>query len=443
MVAKIGRGADLFGVLSYNYTKVANNKGNVLYTHKMLQPVEEAWSIPLLSQSFAPYLSANVRTEKPILHISLNPHPKDVVSDKDFCAIAQQYMQAMGYGEQPYVVFKHTDIERTHIHIVSVCIDAEGEKIADRFEKSRSMKACRTLEERFQLLPTLKNEAPTLSALTAVDASKDNLKAQIASVIKYVTNTYKYQSFGEYTALLRHFQIGVEKIEGELRGKHSIGLVYFATDKEGNKLSHPFKASILGEVAGLKAIEKQLQKHKPALKKMDTTALKSAITKALLGCKDKAHFTTLLKAQSIEVVFRTNTQGRIYGVSFIDHKNHCAFNGSALGKDFAANAFHQRFSVDTTNKNVIENSLKTEKNAPNSQEASPSLERSYTEHTTKEETIAPLFEYELYEEHWGLVGSSLRALFNLLPTDDTPTDYHDPTLYKKKKRKRKRRATSN
>jgi hypothetical protein len=44
-------------------------------------------------------------------------------------------MVKMGYAEQPFVVFKHTDIDGTHIHIVSVCVDEEGRKISDKFEK--------------------------------------------------------------------------------------------------------------------------------------------------------------------------------------------------------------------------------------------------------------------------------------------------------------------
>lgn len=42
--------------------------------------------------------------------------------------MACQYMNEMGYGEQPFIVFKHTDIDRNHIHIVSVCVDEQGKK---------------------------------------------------------------------------------------------------------------------------------------------------------------------------------------------------------------------------------------------------------------------------------------------------------------------------
>ena len=65
--------------------------------------------------------------------------------------MAQQYMQEMGYGNQPYVVFKHTDIDRTHIHIVTTCVHIDGKKISDRYDHPRSMEVCRKLEKRYNL----------------------------------------------------------------------------------------------------------------------------------------------------------------------------------------------------------------------------------------------------------------------------------------------------
>lgn len=57
---------------------------------------------------------------KPIIHISLNPHPDDVLSDSQLADIAKEYMDKLGYGNQPYMVYKHEDIARHHIHIVSI-----------------------------------------------------------------------------------------------------------------------------------------------------------------------------------------------------------------------------------------------------------------------------------------------------------------------------------
>ncbi len=78
--------------------------------------------------AFENYLLANKNTEKPILHISLNPSVDDRLSDAQFAELAKEYMQKMGYGDQPYIVYVHEDIDRRHIHIVSTCVNEKGKR---------------------------------------------------------------------------------------------------------------------------------------------------------------------------------------------------------------------------------------------------------------------------------------------------------------------------
>lgn len=68
--------------------------------------------------------------------------------------MAQEYMERMGYGSQPYIVFKHTDIDRTHIHIASTCVGIDGKKIPDDYDHPRSMAICRDLEQKYNLQKT-------------------------------------------------------------------------------------------------------------------------------------------------------------------------------------------------------------------------------------------------------------------------------------------------
>ena len=46
-------------------------------------------------------MSANIKTEKTVRHISWNPDPNDKVSDQQFTEMAQEYMERMGYSNQP------------------------------------------------------------------------------------------------------------------------------------------------------------------------------------------------------------------------------------------------------------------------------------------------------------------------------------------------------
>ena len=147
MVAKISHGASLYGALAYNHNKVATGAAGILSGNRMISdrlglPSED---MRLALLSFENYLLANRNTEKPVLHISLSPAPEDRLTDDQLAELAGRYMRKMGYGDQPYIVYKHADTHNAHIHIVSVCVDEQGKKISDSYEHRRSMTACREL----------------------------------------------------------------------------------------------------------------------------------------------------------------------------------------------------------------------------------------------------------------------------------------------------------
>ncbi|WP_418263670.1 conjugal transfer protein MobB [Flavobacterium faecale] len=343
MIAKIGRGANIIGALSYNQLKVDKENGEILATHRIRETVNGSYTVAQLYHSFEPYLIANKRTEKPVLHISLNPDPRDQVSDENFKQIANDYMKLMGYQDQPYVVFKHTDIERTHIHIVSTCVDRNGKKISDTYEKFRSMDACRELEQKFKLIPaTAKEHNPKKELFRPVDYRAGNIKSQLASVVRQLPKYYQFQSLGTYNALLSLFNITAEEVKGELHGKPKQGLVYFVLNEQGEKVSNPFKSSLFGKHAGLENLQKQFEKSKEKMNPSSSkTILKNTIEIAMHTATNETEFKKQLLEQGINFVARRNTEGRIYGMTFIDHESRTVWNGSQLGKNLSANVFNE------------------------------------------------------------------------------------------------------
>jgi hypothetical protein len=112
MLAKISSGKSVFGILQYNKIKVDDDHATVLFSQKMFDSSDGRFSIKDCMDSFCPYLAMNSRTEKVVFHASLNPDPKDRPSDGQLAEIAQVYMEKLGYGNQPYIVLKHSDINR-------------------------------------------------------------------------------------------------------------------------------------------------------------------------------------------------------------------------------------------------------------------------------------------------------------------------------------------
>jgi hypothetical protein len=354
MIAKIGRSHNLYGALAYNHLKVEKEKGQILMTNKMIETTNGQYSINQLAQSFTPYLIANRNTEKHTLHISLNPNHKNDLSDEQFQEVAEHYMREMGYGNQPYVVFKHTDTGRTHVHIVSVCVDENGKKISDKFEKRRSMDVCRELEQKFGLIPAISSEnKQNHLVFQPVNYQNGDIKSQITSIVRHLPNHYRFQSFGEYNTLLSLFNLTAEKVDSERNGKMLKGLIYFILNDKGEKLGLPFKSSLFGKNTGLLALEKHFEKNKEQLKKHPAkVSLKSAISNALKTSTNEQAFKNRLAKQNINVIIRKNSENRIYGITFIDHHSKTVWNGSHLGKEFSANTFHELWKNDNKLKNV-------------------------------------------------------------------------------------------
>lgn len=129
MVARISVGKNLYGALAYNQNKVDEGGAKVLSAHLLRYPEDGRFRPDESMRQFLEWMPNHYRTEKPVIHISLNPHPNDVLTDSQLAEIGREYMQQLGYGNQPYLVFKHEDIGRHHIHIVSLRVDSEGRKV--------------------------------------------------------------------------------------------------------------------------------------------------------------------------------------------------------------------------------------------------------------------------------------------------------------------------
>ena len=344
MVAKINYGSSLYGALAYNGEKVNEGVAKILETNKVFCSADGIHDISACIQDFMAYIPSLIHTKKPIIHISLNPHPDDKITNEQFSAIAQEYIEKMGYGNQPFVVYKHEDIDRHHLHIVTLAVDEQGKKINDGNNFYRSKHITREIEQKYGLLPAERQRTKEAFRLQKVQPQEGNIKKQLASVIKPAAKFYHCPSFKEYRALLSTYNICVEEVKGEMYGKSYNGLVYFATDDKGKKVGNPFKASLFGKSVGYEALQNRFKASKEKVKEKGLAPKsKAVVAGALRRSTTKEDFRDNLYRKGIDVLFRENEEGRLYGITFIDHNNGCVVNGSRLGKELSANAVAERF----------------------------------------------------------------------------------------------------
>ena len=343
MVAKINIGNSLYGALSYNGQKVNEGDGKLLATHKVFDTGDGKLDIARCMEDFKRYMPEQVRCENPIAHISLNPHPDDKPNDAELMNMAQEYLEKLGYGNQPYVVFKHEDIDRHHLHIVTLNVDEKGKKLDDSYLHRRSKRATNALEKKYGLHPS-GNSRQRLEqgVLRKVDVSEGDVKRQVGNVLKALSENYRFQSLGEYRALLSLYNITVEEARGEVHGRQYRGFVYSATDGAGTKTGNPLKASRFGKYAGYEAFDKWCAASRTEIKEKELAGrTKAVILATLRQASGKDELVRLLKSKGIDTVLRETDTGRIYGATFIDHNTNCVLNGSRMGKELSANALQE------------------------------------------------------------------------------------------------------
>ena len=378
-------------------------------------------------QAFESYIALNSHVRKPVIHISLNPSPKDILSEEQMTVLAQEFMEKFGYGNQPYIVWLHEDIDRKHMHIVSVRINEKGEKIDHNREAIRAQNICREMEVKYGLHPTLGEHGEREPVnLQKVDYPKGDVKVQVKHTARTLLECYNCHSLAEYNTLLNLYNVTVYEVRGSVDGKEYHGIMYGALNDNGQQVGTSFKSSKFGKAFGYEALQKKFAASTEKVKKDNLAErTRQELIKAMQGIGTKEDFAHRLKEANIEVVYRINPEGRLYGITFIDHTNRTVFNGSRLGKAFSSNVFNELFNNPNADRERLIPPTRQDRDTERE-------ERQEQQYRQQPETSSSLIDT-----------SALGAvdIFSMLMEDDHTThEYIDPSFrYGRKKKKKKRR----
>lgn len=390
-------------------------------------------------QAFEPYIALNSHVKKPVIHISLNPSPKDILSEEQMTVLAQEFMEKFGYENQPYIVWLHEDINRKHMHIVSVRIDETGEKIDHNREAIRAQNICREMEVKYGLHPTLGEHGEReLVSLQKVDYPKGDVKMQVKHTARTLLECYNFHSLAEYNTLLNLYNVTAYEVRGSVDGKEYHGIMYGALDDDGQQVGTPFKSSKFGKVFGYETLQKKFAASVEKVKRDNLAErTRKEVVKAMQGISTKEEFARRLKEADIEVIYRINPDGRLYGITFIDHAARTVFNGSRLGKPFTANVFNELFNnPDADRKRLIP---VPEQEASRQERETRAEERQESEEYRRQENQS----HHQSESSGSLIDTSALGavdIFSVLMEDDHTHEYIDPAFrYGRKKKKKRRR----
>ena len=147
MIAKQVKGKSFRGVLNYLHEKEGSRiiGGNMAGDNPRI-----------MSAEFAVSRTLNPRLQKAVYHSSLSLPKTEHLDDDTWSAIAESYLAGMEFNESQYVVYRHSDKDHDHVHIVASRIRiTDGTTVNDSWDYVRSEKLIRELEHKYELTPTV------------------------------------------------------------------------------------------------------------------------------------------------------------------------------------------------------------------------------------------------------------------------------------------------
>lgn len=348
MVTIIKTSHSIRSIFNYNENKVKAGVAECIAAGNYPVDVDKMSDTIKLNR-FIKRIELNENAKRNSVHISLNFDPSENYSKEKLIAIADTYMEKIGFGKQPYLVYQHYDAGHPHLHVVTINIERDGKRIdLHHLGIRKSEPARKEIEELFGLVKAegrKKKEEFRLQpiAVSKVQYGRIESKKAISNVLNIVLNQYKYASLPELNAVLKQYNVLADRGSENSKIFLTKGLVYRILDEQGKSIGVPIKASDFYSKPTLNFLEEKFKRNE-VRRIRDKARVKNIIDIALLREQSMSinELARLLEKEGIHTVFRRSAEGLLYGITYVDHKNKSVFNGSSLGKEYSAKAIQER-----------------------------------------------------------------------------------------------------
>jgi len=428
MVAVIKAGHSMHRIFNYNENKVKEGVAECIGAENFPLNVDEM-SLKIKLGYLLKRTELNENVKRNSVHISLNFDPSEThLSKENLMQIANVYMQKLGFGEQPYLVYQHRDAGHPHIHVVTTNIQPDGKRIdLHHLGIRKSEPARKEIEKMFGLVVADAHARREAFRLKPIDVKKvqygrTETKRAITNVLDAVLDNYKYTSLPELNAVLKQYNIMADRGSEESRIFQGGGLVYRILDENGKPIGVPIKASDFYNKPTLKFLEQRYSANN-AQRQPFKARIKNEIDKLFTGKTPTLdELVTRLQRKGVHVSLRQNDAGLIYGITYVDHQTKCIFNGSELGKQYSAKAIQERCNSQETIKQDLlpQESQKTRRSALPAQNTNTRLSTTLQDNPNPSDAL------------------SKESILDTLLQPEQAADYI-PSQLKKKGRRKKRK----
>jgi hypothetical protein len=352
MVAVIKTSRSINSILNYNENKVKEGVAECISAVNYPLALEKLSFTQKLNR-FVKISLLNENTKRNSVHISLNFDPSEKHSKEKLIEIADTYMEKIGFGKQPYLVYQHHDAGHPHLHLVTNNIQRDGKRIdLHLIGVKKSEPARKEIEELFGLVKAEGRKQKEQFSINPINIhrvqyGKAESRKAINSVLNQVLFDYKYSSLPELNALLNLYNVHADRGSEESRVFKNNGLLYKILDQNSRPIGVPIKASEFYSRPTLKFLEEKFKVNETK-KQYCKSHLRNSLREAFFDERITSveRLSERLKNEAIHTVLRKNSEGKLYGITFIDFKTQSVVNGSSLGKEFSAKGIQESCAMN-------------------------------------------------------------------------------------------------
>ena len=328
MIANITSGSSFYGVINYNQKKVDKGEARILHSKGFINTHPHT-----VATTFNSY--NNSRTKKPVFHASLSFSEKDKaqLTDQKLKEITTEYLEKMGYGKQPYLLYRHEDTKHPHVHIVTTRVDIEARKRLPAFREGIKSKA-------------ITDQMEIKHNLTISDQENYKLKNDFERDIMKAMKEKKPYNFKMLNKSLKEMELGVRV------GNYKTGIFYYKTDLYGKRTSRSSKSSQFKDTPiGYQAIQDKFKEHRKELQYVANRVRKTLSDNERLTT---VQFKKALHIHQIEPIFHVGKKG-VFGVSY-KYKDH-TYKASDLDRELSFGKVKDKLDVRMDNELRLKSAL--------------------------------------------------------------------------------------
>ena len=317
------------GTLRYNEDKVRSGVASVLCTANIGSD-----DLDVVNRVFEQREREAIRElEHVSFQMSVNPSVSDDIDEARIPAFVEELMEGLGYGNQPWVVFRHNDIERVHYHVVSIRVNEDGRKIRDYYEKRQCDRIVQALEGKYGYVKGRAEETPERekASLPVFNEGSGDVVRSIEDCVRD-SLTYHFTTERQFAEILRCHGVRVQ--EGLGTRDLSVHLSFQGLDRDGRPCTGSVSdAQLPFDVRG--TLERRLEECQVMDASQGRGELRQALSEALSESTDIDSLRRNLKEKHIDLVIYTDREGVPRGTTLIDHRSRCAFKGSEVSRSLS------------------------------------------------------------------------------------------------------------